>query len=202
MNKELNEIKKNIFSWGMSHNLQLIIDFHNFQHHLMGNQISLINESIASSNDANEKKNLLLQKNTYVNTYDDLLKVNTFLLMYSHLEEFLLLIKNSFDNSQIINNSGSIIRFKSFLQNTLKFDCSKDKEWELLCDFEKIRDCILHANSRVSINKNKNKIEIERIVKKSKGKLSIKSDRIKLSGELLIVISNTIESVVKRIGNI
>jgi hypothetical protein len=202
MNKDQSGIKKNIFILVMNHNLQLIIDFHNLQHQMMKNQISIINENIKFSNDKVEKKNLLIQKDNYVNTYDDLLNINTFLLMYAQLEEFLLLIKNSFDNRQIISNSGSIMRFNAVLKNTLKFNCSEDREWEILCDFEKIRDCILHSNSRVSLMKEKKKEEIERIVRNSKDKLSIKADRIKLSGEFLLIVSETIESVVKRIDKI
>ena len=197
MNKEQNDIKKKLFGLAIYNNLQLIIEFHNLQYHMMQNQISIINENIESSQDKIEKKNLILQKDTYINTYDDLLKVNTFLLMYSHLEEFLFQIKNSFDKTQIIGDSGSIKRFQPILKNTLKFDISKDREWELLCNHEKIRDCILHANSRVSIFRYKN--EIDRIVKNSKCKLSIENDRIKLSGEFLIEVLEIIESLIRRI---
>jgi hypothetical protein len=89
MEKTQSDNKKTIFSWAMIHNLQLIIDFHNLQHQMMKNQILRINENIVSCNDKSEKKELLLQKSNYINTYDDLLKVNTFLMMYAHLEEFL-----------------------------------------------------------------------------------------------------------------
>jgi hypothetical protein len=197
MNKEQNDIKRKLFGWANYNNLQLIIEFHNLQYHMMQNQISIINEKIESSKDKIEKKNLILQKDTFINTYDTLLKINTFLLMYSHLEEFLLQLKNSFDRTQNIGYSGSIKRFQEILKNTLKFDSSKDKEWELLCNLEKIRDCILHANSRVSLFKSK--IEIERIVKNSKGKLSIENDRIKLSGEFLLNVLEIIETLIKRI---
>lgn len=197
MNKEQNDIKRKLFGWANYNNLQLIIEFHNLQYHMMQNQISIINEKIESSKDKIEKKYLILQKDTFINTYDILLKINTFLLMYSHLEEFLLQLKNSFDRTQNIGYSGSIKRFQEILKNTLKFDSSKDKEWELLCNLEKIRDCILHANSRVSLFKSK--IEIERIVKNSKGKLSIENDRIKLSGEFLLDVLEIIETLIKRI---
>jgi hypothetical protein len=114
--------------------------------------------------------------------------------------QFLLLIKKSFDNNQTITDSGSLLRFQPIIKNTLNFDLSKDREWEQLCDFEKIRNCILHANGRVSISRKKD--EIERIIKKSKGRLSINMDRIKLSGEFLITVSDTIESIIRRIDSI
>jgi len=199
MNNSQTDIKKKVFIWSMIHNLHLIIEFHNEQHHMMKNQVSTINRKLDSCKDKNEKKKLLIVKNTYINTFDGLLNKNTFLLMYSNLEEFLYHIWKSFDKNQVISGSGSLKRYKPIIENVLKLDLNQDCEWELLCDYEKIRDCILHANGRVSILKNKN--DLERIINKSFGHLNIKKDRIELSGEFLESVSITIESLIKRIEN-
>lgn len=199
MNNSQTDIKKKVFIWSMIHNLHLIIEFHNEQHQMMKNQVSTINRKLNSCKDKNEKKKLLIVKNTYINTFDGLLNKNTFLLMYSNLEEFLYHIWKSFDKNQVISSSGSLKRFKPIIENVLKLDLNQDREWELLCDYEKIRDCIFHANGRVSILKNKN--DLERIINKSFGHLNIKKDRIELSGEFLDSVSITIESLIKRIEN-
>jgi hypothetical protein len=199
MNKLQTDIKKKVFSWSMMHNLQLIIEFHNMQYQMMKNQVSEININLNSCKDKNEKKKLLIVKDTYVNTFDGLLDINTFLLMYSHLEEFLYHTWKIFNKEQEICGSGSLKRFKSIIENVLKLDLNHDLEWELLCDYEKIRDCLLHANARVSISKNKN--DLERIINKSFSHLSVKNDQIKLSGEFLVSVLITIESLIKRIDN-
>jgi len=198
MNNSQTNLKKKIFSWFMTHNLQLIIEFHNEQHQMMKNQVSRINRKLNSFNDMAERKQLIVAKDTYINTFDGLLNINTFLMMYSHLEEFLYHVWKSFGKEQDVNkNSGSLKRFKPIIENVMKLDLNQDHEWELLCDYEKIRNSILHANGRVSISKNKN--EMERIINRSSDHLSIKKDRIGLSGEFLESVSITIESLIKRI---
>jgi len=198
MNNSQTNLKKKIFSWFMTHNLQLIIKFHNEQHQMMKNQVSRINRKLNSFNDMAERKQLIVAKDTYINTFDGLLNINTFLMMYSHLEEFLYHVWKSFGKEQDVNkNSGSLKRFKPIIENVMKLDLNQDHEWELLCDYEKIRNSILHANGRVSISKNKN--EMERIINRSSDHLSIKKDRIGLSGEFLESVSITIESLIKRI---
>ena len=182
----------------MTHNLQLIIKFHNEQHQMMKNQVSRINRKLNSCNDTAERKQLIIAKDTYINTFDGLLNINTFLMMYSHLEEFLYHVWKSFGKEQDVNkNSGSLKRFKPIIENVMKLHLNQDHEWELLCDYEKIRNCILHANGRVSISKDKN--ELERIINRSSDHLSIKNDRIGLSGEFIERVSITIESLIKRI---
>lgn len=183
----------------MIHNLHLIIKFHDDQHQMIKNQVSTIDRKLYSCKYKNEKKKLLIVKDTYNNTFIGLLNINAFLMMYSHLEEFLYHTWKSFDKNQVISGSGSVKRFKPIIENILRLDINQDHEWELLCDYEKIRDCILHANGRVSISKNKN--GLEKIINKSFSHISKKKDRIELSGEFLDSVTITIESLIKRIEN-
>jgi hypothetical protein len=197
MNNSQADIKKKIFSWAMTHNLQLIIKFRNEQRRLMKNQVSAINKKLNSCNDQHERKELLYEKEVYVNTFDSLLSINTFLMMYSHLEEFLCHAWKSFGKEQTVIGSGSLKRFKEIFKNVLGLDLNQGREWELLCDYGKVRDCILHANGRVSIYKKKK--DLERIIDKSCGDLSKKKDRIELSGKYLDSVSNTIDRLIKLI---
>jgi hypothetical protein len=197
MNNSQADIKKTTFSWAMTHNLQLIIKFHNEQRRLMKNQVSAINKELNSCNDQHKRKKLLYEKEIYISTFDSLLSINTFLMMYSHLEEFLYHVWKSFGKEQAVSGSGSLKRFKKIIRNVLGLDLNQDREWELLCDYEKVRDCILHANGRVSISKDKN--DLERMINKSCGLLSKKKDRIELSGKYLGSVSNTINRLIKRV---
>lgn len=200
MNNVQADIENRIFNWAMSHNLQLIIKFHNVQRQLIKNQISAINNKLKSCNYPLERKELLYEKEVYINTFDNLLSINTFLMMYSHLEEFLYHAWKIFGKEQAVGSSGSLQRFKEIIKNVPNIDFSRDREWELLCHYEKIRDCLLHANGRVSISKDKH--DLERIINKSRGNLSKKNDRIELSGNFLESFSNTIERLFKRFATV
>ncbi|MEK0337701.1 MAG: hypothetical protein QQN41_09750 [Nitrosopumilus sp.] len=197
MNNSQADINKKIFCWAMTHNFQLIIKFHNEQRRLMKNQVIAINEKLNSCNDHHERKDLLYAKEVYINTFDNLLSINTFLMMYSYLEEFLYHVWKSFGKEQAVSGSGSLKRFKEIIRNVLGLDLNQDREWELLCDYEKVRDCILHANGRVSISKDKN--DLDRIIRKSCGHLSKKKDRLELSGEYLDSVSKIMDSLIKRV---
>lgn len=181
----------------MTHNFQLIIKFHNEQRRLMKNQVIAINEKLKSCNDKNERKELIYAKELYINTFDSLLSMNTFLMMYSYLEEFLYHVWKTFGNEQVVDGSGSLKRFKEIVKNVLGLDLNRDREWELLCDYEKVRDCLLHANGQVSISKDKE--DFNRLINKSCGHLSMKNDRIELSGKYLESVSNTMDSLIKRV---
>jgi len=197
MNKLQADIKKEIFSWAMTHNLQIIINFHNEQRRLMKNQVSEINEKLKSCNDRHERTELLNKKEIYINTFDSLLRTNTFLMMYSHLEEFLYHVWKSFDKNQAVRKSGSLKRFEGVVSNILNVDLGHDREWNLLMDYEKVRDCLLHANGRVSISRDKK--YLEELIKNPRVHLSMKIDRIIISGYFLDSVSKTIERLIKRV---
>lgn len=197
MNKLQVDIKKKVISWSILHNLQLIVNYHNEQRKLMRNHIITIERKLTLCNNKSERKELLYTKNLYVDTFDGLLRINTFLMLYSQLEEYLYHIWKIYDKGQTLNNSGSLQRFKKIIGHVLIIDLSQDHEWNLLCDYEKVRNCILHANGRISISKNKK--ELETIINKSLGHLSKKKDRIELTGKFLESVANTIESLIKRV---
>ncbi len=51
-------------------------------------------------------------------------------------------VYKSFDKEQAVSGSGSLKRFKEIIRNVLGLDLNQDREWELLCDYEKVRDFI------------------------------------------------------------
>lgn len=195
MNNSQIDIKNKAFSWSMIHNLHLIIKFHNEQHQMMKNQVSTINRKLNSCNDKDERKKLLIANDIYNNTFKELLKRNIFLMLYSQLEEYLYHVWKIYAKEQTVSNSGSLKRYNKIMRSVLSKDLGQVREWNLLCDYEKVRNCILHANGRMSILRNKNDLEI--IINKSNGQLNKKKDRIELAGEYLESFVNTIESLIK-----
>jgi hypothetical protein len=163
-------------------------------------QVSYINEEISYCNDQHKIKELIIKKEFYINTFDSMLRTNTFLMMYSYLEEFLYHVRKWFAKNQDIKYSGSLERFKEVVRNILNVDLGKDREWNLLLDYEKVRDCLLHANGRVSIARKKD--DLEDLIKNSHGYLRNKNDRIELSGEYLNSVSDTIDGLIKRVEKI
>ena len=79
-------------------------------------------------------------------------------------------------------------------------DLSKDRDWRLLNDAEKIRNCLLHANGRIDLVKNK--AEIDSILKRYKNQLYIKTKRICISQELVEIFFGSIQSVIYRVDRL
>ena len=140
-----------------------------------------------------------IDKSPYTTTdiefLDEMLRRTTFLLMYSHVEEWLFHVWKTYArNVKLDCNEGSIARFKPVLK-TLGVDLSNDN-WGLLRDAEKVRNCLLHANGRISLMKPEKREEIERIVQKRNDLLAIKGDRLYIEGEFLNKFQSAAEVII------
>lgn len=62
-------------------------------------------------------------------------------------------------------------------------DLGKDPDWQFIYDCEKIRDCLLHANGRIDLSKNK--VEFDSIIARSDGLLKIRTEHLEITGEFL-----------------
>ncbi|MCX6238414.1 MAG: hypothetical protein NTY07_12800 [Bacteroidia bacterium] len=131
--------------------------------------------------------------------YDRNLHVNTFLMMYSYLEEWLYIDWKAYAPDVEIdkNKKGSIGRFKNIVK-LLGVDLSS-KYWQTLMEAEEIRNCFLHANGRISLLIDPQ--EVRRIVEKKGSKLEIVRDRIVISGEYLQMFNENITSLMDIINN-
>jgi len=183
-----------IFQWCAEYNLSLIIKFHNVLLRYLMYKVAEIDESLNATKDHQKCISLACEKAVYAEVFDEELRRVTFLLIYAHTEEwFFLLWKEYAPDCQLGSKDGSIQRFKPVLKK-LGFDLSKDKNWQFLCDAEKIRNCLLHANGRPSLMRSPN--EIKRIVNSHKNTLEIKVGRIRITGEFLNKFKNSIEAVI------
>jgi hypothetical protein len=169
--------KDNLFKWASNTNIGYIIRFHEFIISELRRKEHELDQAIASfKGDRQGEVDLLVERDLYASTYKQHLMSNTFLLLYSHLEEWLFLIWKTYANTIEINKKSSISRFKPVVQHALGLDVSRDEKWQFLLQTEKIRNCLLHANARIDLSRNSR--ELRGLLSKSNGDLFEKNSRL------------------------
>jgi hypothetical protein len=177
-------------------NLSFIVNFHNEVKRNFQNEIAWMNRKLAeddalSDQEINEFK---AKRNVYVNTFEPYLMVNTFLMMVSHLEEWLFHVwKGNAPETELFENKGSIGRFKPVLQ-AIGVDLSHSKLWAFVKGCQDIRSCLLHANGRVSLNRKPERIH--NFVAQHSELLKIESDRLVLTGAFLQSFQKAVEQLI------
>ena len=183
-------------------NIRYIVGFHEY----VLEHLKIKEDEFAKKIENHKEKDkklvdLKIERNLYSETYKNHLMVNTFLMLYGHLEEWLYLIWRKFGKDIELNDKrGSISKYKPFFQAVFKMDLSKDIDWRLLKDAEKIRNCLLHANGRIDLVKNK--AEMDSILKKYKNKLHVKTKRICITQELVEIFFGSIQSVIYKVDRL
>ncbi len=76
-------------------------------------------------------------------------------------------------------------------------DLEKDPDWQFICDCEKIRDCLLHANGRVDLSKDKE--YLEKIVFCSNDLLRIDLKRIVITDGFLQEVNKVLYSFLTKV---
>jgi hypothetical protein len=149
-------MKNKVLDLASDINIGYIISFHEVILSELRRKEDKINEANASyEGNRKGKIDLLIERDLYASTYKQHLMSNTFLLLYSHLEEWLFLIWKTYAKSIDLNarNRGSIRKFKPVVQHVMCLDLSQDKRWQFLLQAEEIRNCLLHANARIDLSK-------------------------------------------------
>ena len=162
-------------AWASTHNLNWLVGFHNYVRGLFKDQLHEL------ENSENRDINYKLHKNALYD-YDLIHNINTLLMMYSYLEEWLYHCWKAYaSNADLVDRKGSLGRFKNVAKQ-LGVDLSS-KLWQDLKNTEEVRNCLLHANGRISLFNDPQKINT--IIAKEKSGLKIERDRIQISGEYL-----------------
>jgi hypothetical protein len=189
------EMRDILFQGSAKHNLSLIINFHNEFRAGLGARVAEIDESLKATDALQERIELQHQRVVYTEVFDEMLRWTTFFLMYAHAEEWFFHVWKTYARScQLEPGEGSIQRFKPVLEIGLGIDLSKDSNWQFLCDAEKIRECLLHANGRVSLMKKPQ--DIKRIISRRKNMLEVANDRLRIAGEFLKKFKDAIDAVI------
>lgn len=177
--------KKQIMQWASTHNLNWLIGFHNSVRGLFKDQLQNLEKY-----ENKDKENQLHRSALY--DYDRILHINTFLMMYSYLEEWLYHCwKTYVPNIDLVTGEGSIGRFKNVVKQ-LGVELSS-KLWQDLKNDEEVRNCLLHANGRISLYKGHQK-KIRTIIEKNPG-IKIVKDRVEISNKYLQQFSENISKM-------
>jgi len=152
-----------------------LVSFHNNIRELLKNQLKDFKDIKTTAIDEQIARNALYD-------YDRLLHINTLLMMYSFLEEWLYHYWHSYvPNIELEKREGSIGRFKKVVQS-LGIDLGS-KPWQELINAEELRNCLLHANGRISLLKDpKKQKELQKIIENKNSGLEIMNDRVVISG--------------------
>ena len=165
------DLKNKLVIWASTNNLRWLINFHDYVRGLLKDKVR--NLETAKIKDIKGK----LQKEA-LHDYDRIIHINTLLMMYSYLEEWLYQYWKLYVPSvDLGNNRGSLGRFR-YVVEKLGVDLGS-RLWKDLKDTEEIRNCLLHANGRISLLKNPKKVED--IIKKGNSGLGINKDRVVIS---------------------
>jgi len=185
------DLKNQIIARANMHNLNYLIRFHNYVRDLFKGQFQDLEKSDINDQEKNLNKNILQD-------YDRNLHSNTFLMMFSHLEEWLYVYWKAYAlNVEIENKKGSIGRFRDIVKK-LGADLSSNY-WQVLMDAEEIRNCLLHANGRISLLKDSKKVK--NIIDKRESGLTIVMDRVVILSEYLQKLNVNIAILMDIINN-
>ena len=157
---------------------------------LMNNQIFDINEMIESCSDKSQETDLIVDKNLYSKTFSTMQRSNTFLMMYSYFEEYLYHFSSRCNIDLKSTKNGVLERFKPVFESVFGLDLSKDKDWNFICDCKKVRDCLLHANGRIDLSKNKD--HLENFIQQNNTMITVETYTIVLSNEFLQKMNKTL----------
>jgi hypothetical protein len=158
---------------------------------------NMLEEASLLSDD--EKIALQAKKRIYLDTFEPYLRNNTFLMMVSHLEEWLLHTwKHHAPATELFESKGSIGRFKPVLK-AIGVDLSRSGSWMFVKGCQDIRSCLLHANGRVSLNRNPERIQ--NFVARYGDMIRIDADRLVLEEKFLSCFQDAVEELIGSVGS-
>ena len=181
-------------------NVGYIISFHEYVRNKLEDKEDELSELINSfSGGRVEQADLLVEHETFSKIFPKQLSNNTFLLLYSHLEEFIYHIWKAYCPDIDISgkNKGSISRYKPVFKRLFNNDLSNSNVWEFIKECEKLRNCILHANGRIDLFNQSTNIEL--IIEKYPNLIVIENKRVIIEYEFVSLFYNKIQETIKQI---
>ena len=198
MNNQIN--KDDVFKFASNVNIGYIIGFHRFILDELKKREDDLSYTIANFEGKHEDEiGILIERNLYASIFKHQMIFSTFLLLYSHLEEWLYLIWKMYGNSIKLdsNNKGSISRFKPIIQSALSIELSADRKWQFLVEAETVRNCLLHANARIDLS-TKRKMLVS-IIKASSGSLYENNSRLYMNQKYLDDFVECIQYLISKV---
>ena len=188
------EMRDWFFQFSARHNLSLILSFHMEFRGYLKERAAAMKKELSPAKTREDRLSLQQRKITYAEVFDVQLRSTTLLFIYAHAEEWLFHLWRTYAPAiPLDDRAGSIRRFRPVLKS-LGIDVLNGSDWQLLCDAGKIRDCLLHANGRMSLLKKPEEVKL--IVKRHKHMLEIVNDRLQITLPFLDRFKDAIEAVI------
>ncbi|MGH1430578.1 MAG: hypothetical protein ACRBB4_05620 [Neptuniibacter sp.] len=128
-----------------------------------------------------DKTNKAWWKSEFETHYPQKMKDTTFLLMFGHLEEMLVLLQKSFnpEKTEIDSRESSIKKFKPYIKSLLGDHL---KHYQYLVEAHTIRNSLIHCAGRIDLMSDTSKVE--KILSRNPDLFGIKNKRVyvKLKG--------------------
>ena len=160
------------------HNLNLHISFYKEHNRLVWNEKVRINRDLERDDlNANRRKELESLKRAYETWYLKHMITNSFLMIYSHFEEWLGVLCRTSSAEIAHSKRSGLERFKERFEKEHSIKLSNGPRWGQLRESEKVRDILLHAGGNVSLARN-GKQEIEELVRRKKDRFEIDNSRL------------------------
>jgi len=150
--------KLNIFRLYFQLNLNGVIRFYRESKRLVNKELTYINIILQGDIPKQDRKILLSGKNEYLGWFREMLIINCFLLIYSHLEEALSRTLREFGNSKTVYKSSGIDRFKKPFIEEFNLRICDFPKWNFIVNCSKIRNVILHANGNLSLTRDTDEV--------------------------------------------
>ncbi|HAU1016415.1 TPA: hypothetical protein F8V18_15035 [Legionella pneumophila] len=169
----------------------MITNYHNELYRLLQNEYVYLKKKnkIENEEDALKNPDIIM-----LYLYADWLANNTFLMFYSYAEEWIFLKIKGTQYHSLIEDRGSITRFKKPLKQ-LGLDVSR-QDWCILTEAEHIRNCLSHADGRIDLISIRDK-DLNKIISKPKNKqfFKQKNQRLNVTREYLNYFKNAVRNI-------
>lgn len=180
------ELESAMFEWALDHNLNNLIQFHNVVRALLAEKINDDDGGI----DHGVKHTL--------RRYQEVNAANALLLLIGYLEEMLLLLWRRTWSVPLPEHHTSIDRYKPLLVEA-GINLGTFADWVILKDAMRVRHCILHSNSRLSLLRDPD--DMRGCLKRYPDGLTLQLDRVVVTSQFLKICvdatRNTRDSLVR-----
>lgn len=188
---------EDIWLRALSVNLNESGRLHKVLYRLIQNEIAVINRRLELEESGDLFLLLKQEKDTLVNSYDFTLN-NTFLLQWSFIEEMFYAVHKFKYKNLTIKSGSSITRYKPIF-NHLDIELKDYIPWDFLTSAEKVRNCLLHTNGRIDINKNSSWLKTE--VSNNPNFYKLNNSRIIVEGEFINTLHKHAHTILNDLMN-
>ena len=134
------------------HNLGLIISFYNDHKALVKDRLEKLDKNLKDDEtSANERDKTFWKKQDYMGWYHEFMRNNLFVMLYSHLEEFIARETRTMTGRD--PGHRTLEQFKANLREHFQIQIKDHCDWDFIIDCSKARHILLHRRGNTSLAK-------------------------------------------------